>query len=244
MLVVLRAGDAVPEVAAQRGEFFGWLKEGVGDAWSRSWREVDLRDESKPLPDPSEATGYIVTGSACSVTERASWMLRAEAWLRDAVARNIPVLGICFGHQLLGQALGGRVARNPRGREIGSTRLTLRPNAESDPLFEGLAPQITVNMTHVDTVVELPPGATVLAETELESHAAFRCGSAWGVQFHPEIDAEVMRGYLRARRSVIEQEGLPAERLLADTKDTPQAARVLRRFAARLSAPTAAALAP
>src|SRR5512143_2171863 len=102
MLVVLRAGDAVPEVAAQRGEFFGWLKKGVGDAWKRDWREVDLRDETVPLPDPTEASGFIVTGSACSVTERAPWMLRAEAWLREAVARNTPVLGICFGHQLLG----------------------------------------------------------------------------------------------------------------------------------------------
>ncbi len=218
-------------MAAKRGEFFGWLRQGVGDVWKRHWREVDLRDETVALPAPSEAAGFIVTGSACSVTERAPWMLRAEAWLRDAVAKNTPVLGICFGHQLLGQALGGRVAKNPRGREIGTTRMTLRPTASADPLFEGLAREIIVNMTHVDTVAELPPGATVLAETSLEAHAAFRVGSAWGVQFHPEIDGDVMRGYLLARREVIEQEGLPHARLLAETADTPEATRVLQRFA-------------
>ena len=238
MLVVLRAGDAVPEVAAHRGEFFGWIRAGVGPAWRGRWREVDLRDEGATLPRPGEAAGYIITGSACSVTERAPWMLRAEQWLREAVAEHVPLLGICFGHQLLGQALGGRVAKNPRGREIGTTRLTLASAATSDPLFEGLERDIAVNMTHVDTVAELPPGATVLATTALEPHAAFRVGSAWGVQFHPEIDGDVMRGYLAARRALVEAEGLPHARLLAEATDAPDAASVLQRFASHVQAAT------
>ena len=199
---------------------------------------MDLRNEGAPLPRPSEAAGYIITGSACSVTERAPWMLRAEQWLREAVAQYVPVLGICFGHQLLGQALGGRVARNPRGREIGTTTMTLTSAAQTDPLFEGLERDLSVNMTHVDSVAELPPGATVLASTSLEPHAAFRVGSAWGVQFHPEIDGDVMRGYLTARRVLVEAEGLPHARLLAEAADAPEAVRVMQRFASHVQAAT------
>jgi GMP synthase (glutamine-hydrolysing) len=233
-LIVLRAGDAVPEVAARRGEFLALIRAGVGDAWTGPWREVDLRDEAAPLPEPGDAAGFIVTGSASSVTERASWMLRAEAWLRVAVGASAPVLGICFGHQLLGQALGGRVAKNPRGREIGTTRMRLHAIAQADPLFEGAGEHMLVNMTHVDTVAELPPGATVLAATGVEPHAAFRVGSAWGVQFHPEVDGDVMRGYLVARRAIIEAEGLPHASLLSEAGDAPEAMRVMQRFAARL----------
>jgi GMP synthase (glutamine-hydrolysing) len=77
MLLVLRTGDAVPEVAARRGNFLRWFKETVGDAWDRDWHEHDARTEDA-LPEPTRFAGILVTGSASSVTERAPWMLRAE----------------------------------------------------------------------------------------------------------------------------------------------------------------------
>lgn len=230
MLVVLRAGDAIPSVAAHRGEFFRWIKEGVGEAWSGPWSEVDLRDERVSLPEVRSATAFIVTGSASSVTERATWMLRAQAWLRDAAHADVPILGICFGHQLLAEALGGHVTKNPRGRQIGTVKITLTPAAKHDHVFsrEG---HMLANATHVDSVSELPKGAEHLASSPLDPHAAFRFRRAWGVQFHPEIDGELMRGYLHARREIILSEGLPHDDLVSGATDAPDAVALMKSFA-------------
>jgi len=140
------------------------------------------------------------------------------------------VFGICFGHQLLGQALGGRVERNPRGREIGTVKLERRA---ADPLFESLAEPLTVNMTHVDSIVALPPGATVIARTERDPHAAVRFGEVcWGVQFHPEIEREVMADYVEGRSEAIEREGLDLGRIRTELGDGETGREVLRRFLA------------
>jgi GMP synthase (glutamine-hydrolysing) len=236
MLIVLRAGDAVPLVAAKRGEFFRWIQEGVGDAWSGAWVEIDLRDENALLPDSHSASGFIVTGSASSVTERARWMLRAQSWLREATLADAPIFGICFGHQMLAEALGGRVVKNPRGREIGTVKVKLEASAASDAIFGGVPKEIAANATHVDAVAELPPEATLLASTSLDPNAAFRVRRAWGVQFHPEIDADLMRGYLTARRDIIVEEGLPHAEMVDAVRDAPDAMGLMRSFVRSLTA--------
>jgi len=116
VILVLRAGDALPEVAAEHGQYSAWIERAAGEVWSGGWVEHDLRS-SQPVPNPPELSAIIITGSPASVTERAPWMLRAEAYIRDVVDAETPLLGICFGHQLMAQALGGEVRRNPRGRE-------------------------------------------------------------------------------------------------------------------------------
>lgn len=155
-------------------------------------------------------------------------MLRVEAYLRQAVDARVPTLGVCFGHQLLTQALGGRVERNPNGREIGTVSLELAGDAE---LFGHTEP-FAVNMTHVDSAVELPAGARVLGRTALEPHAAVKFAqNVYGVQYHPELDGESIRLYIAARESVLEREGFDVPALERTARDTPEAASVVRRFA-------------
>jgi GMP synthase (glutamine-hydrolysing) len=227
---VLRTGDAVPEVASVHGEFSAWIQRAMGDAWQGGWAEHDLRSP-EPLPDCTAMAGIIITGSISSVTERAPWMLRAEAYVRDIVRTETPLLGICFGHQLMAQALGGLVERNPSGREIGSVEVTRH---EDDPLFEGLPSSLVANATHVDSVVKVPPGARVVASTALEKHAVLAFGrAARGVQFHPEIDGAMMRGYVEVRRRCLVDEGLDPDQVLAATSDTPMACEMLRNFVRR-----------
>src|SRR5450432_2944748 len=158
-ILVLRAGDAVPQVAEVHGEFLAWITRAAGDAWTGKWVEHDLRSDDS-FPDCESVAAIVITGSISSVTERAPWMLRAEAYIRDVIRAETPLLGICFGHQLMAQALGGDVKRNPRGREIGTVEVT---RYLDDPLFDGLPHELHVNSSHVDTVVSLPPGATVIA---------------------------------------------------------------------------------
>lgn len=234
-LLVLRTGDAVPEVSARRGEFLKWIADHIGGAWDGEFHEVDARKDA-PLPEPTRGSAIIVTGSSHSVTERAPWMLRTEQFLRDAVGHEQPVLGICFGHQLLAQALGGNVEKNPRGREIGTVRVKLLDGAKGDPLFSGMSEHIEVNATHVDTVTRLPKDAVLLATTELEPHAAFRVGQwAYGVQFHPEIDGDVMRGYVRAREPLIRAEGLPFEAIHDRIHDAPHGPALLKNFVSHVA---------
>lgn len=228
-LVVIRMGDAVPEVAARRGEFFGWIRDAVGDAWSGPWAEHDARGDG-PLPAPGSAAAFVLTGSASSVTERAAWMVRTEGWLRGVMAAEAPVLAICFGHQMLAQALGGTVVKNTRGREIGTVTLRTTEDARADTVFGALPEAFEVNATHVDAVDRLPAGAVRLARTDLDPNAAFRLGRAWAVQAHPEIDADVMRGYIDARRHLIEAEGLHYDRLRAGVADVPHASALMRAF--------------
>jgi GMP synthase (glutamine-hydrolysing) len=229
-MLVLKTGSAIPSVRARRGDYEAWIARGMGlgsDA-------VDVVDAAAgaPLPPPSAPLGIVVTGSAAMVSARAPWSERAGAWLASALDAGTPLLGICYGHQLLAHALGGHVALNPLGREIGTVRLALEPRARGDALLGALPDPSYAHATHVESVLELPQGARRLAASERDPNSAFALGErAWGVQFHPEFDADVMRGYLAERLELLRGEGLDGERLLAEVRDTPESAGLLRRFA-------------
>jgi GMP synthase (glutamine-hydrolysing) len=228
-LCILVTGEPVPRTQERAGGFANLVRAGLTGAWDGDFVEVDART-AESLPDSAGFAGVIVTGSASSVTERAPWILRTEQYLARAVEQQHPVLGICFGHQLLGQALGGLVERNPRGREMGTVEVSM---VAEDPLFEGASLPAWAHATHVDSVTVLPPGARVLATTALEPHAAVRFGErAWGVQFHPEFDELVMTEYLETRSQILADEGRDPRALVAAVRATPAGALVLRRFVA------------
>jgi GMP synthase (glutamine-hydrolysing) len=230
-LVILRAGDAAAGVAERRGQFPSWIRREVGAAWTGGWMEHDIRLDGVPLPDPRSASGFIITGSSSSVTERAPWMLRAEDLVRRIHDAAVPLFGICFGHQMIGQALGGEVTKNPNGREIGTVRVHLKPGAAGDPILAGIPSAFHANHTHVDSVTTLPRGARVLADTDLEANAIFVVGAKTKcVQFHPEIDGDAMRGYVSGRAHLIEAEGGDARAILSRVADAPDGAATLRNF--------------
>lgn len=228
-LVVLRTGDPPPSIVARRGPFSDWIKREVGDRWAGPWLEHDVRTGAPPSPE--EVSGFILTGSSHSVTERAPWMLRTEDLVRRAHGAGTPVFGICFGHQLIGQALGGEVQLNPRGREIGTVAVRLLAAASGEPMLRGLGTPFFANHSHKDSVVTLPAGARVLGETDLEPHAILDFGARTrSVQFHPEFDGDVMRGYVTERAHLIDEEGGDAKAILTSATDAPASASILRNF--------------
>ena len=233
-LLVVKCGGTLPALRARRGDYEDWILAGMGIARERA--RIAEVSEGADLPAPAELQAAVLTGSSAMVSERAPWSERTAEWLRDAVAAGLPVLGICYGHQLLAHALGGRVARNPRGREIGSVEVEALPAARGDALLGALPVRLTVQATHVESVLELPPGARLLAVSRGDPHHAFSAGArAWGVQFHPEFDAEVIRGYLEARREILGREGLDAAALLAGVRESEDGRALLRRFAELVS---------
>jgi GMP synthase (glutamine-hydrolysing) len=226
-LCILVTGDPVPSAQQERGDFSKLMREVVGPAWAGPWSVVDCRYTSE-LPAPDTLAGLIVTGSASSVTEGDAWVLEGMRYLRRTVQAGLPVLGVCFGHQMLAQALGGRVERNPQGREMGTVLLTAVGN---DPVVSDTNHPYEVNMSHVDSVVEPPAGASVLGRTRLDPHAALRFAEkAWGVQFHPEFDRTIVGHYARSRADSLRAEGLDPEQLAREATDAHAGAGVLRRF--------------
>jgi GMP synthase (glutamine-hydrolysing) len=228
-LGILVTGEPVPNVRARRGPFATMIRETLGSAWDG---EVLLLDaERGDRPRSGELHALVVTGSPASVTTRAAWIVETETALAEFVRAGAPTLGICFGHQLLVQALGGNVTKNPRGREIGTVDFEL---VDADPLFGDAPQRLRVNSSHVDSAERLPNGARVLGRTDLDPFAAARFGErAWGVQFHPEFDGDIVRGYIDARVDAIRSEGLDPAAL--PSEDTPQSADLLRRFARLVS---------
>jgi GMP synthase (glutamine-hydrolysing) len=228
-LGILVTGEPVPNVRSLRGPFERMIRETLGDAWAGPVVLLDAEKGEQPRAD--ELGALVITGSPASVTARSPWILDTEAALAEFVRAGVPTLGICFGHQLLAQALGGSVAKNPRGREIGTVALDV---TEADPLLGDAPRRLFVNMSHVDSAERLPDGARVLARSELDPNAAVRFGErAWGVQFHPEFDGEIVRGYVDARRDLIAKEGIELDALV--TQDAPESAALLRRFVALVS---------
>src|SRR5690606_41466359 len=106
----------------------------------------------------------IISGSAAMVTQRLDWSERTAAWMRDAAHDGFPLLGICYGHQLLAHALGGQAGENPEGRCMGTIEVGLHAASAQAPLFAGLPPQFAAHATHMQVARRLPEEAVALAQ--------------------------------------------------------------------------------
>jgi len=160
-------------------------------------------------PRVEEFDAAVVTGSRASVYWDEEWIRDLVEWTAETADRGLPMLGVCYGHQVLAEALGGRVAAMGE-YEIGYRTVEHRGGR----LFEGVDEEFLAFTTHGDEVAELPEGAEVLAENDYSVHA-FRCGSVFGVQFHPEYDVETARELTRSKDLEPERE----ERVLAGITD-------------------------
>lgn len=134
--------------------------------------------------------GVVITGSPASVLDPLPWMARLEDTVRRLHADGVPMVGLCFGHQVIAQALGGRVERSPAGFRIGVTTLSLQGGA---PWIAPAVPAVRLHLSHEDHVAEPPAGATVLAHDEACPVMAYRIGhTVFTTQCHPEFDRQFM----------------------------------------------------
>lgn len=228
-LLIVQTGAAAPEVLARYGDFPEWFRRGLG---LRAEQIVTVRvDAGERLPAADAVAGAVITGSAAMVPERLDWSERTAAWLRDAVGVGLPVLGVCYGHQLLAHALGGRVDYHASGREIGTVDIERLAASDDDALLAAAPARFVAHASHQQSVLELPDGAVVLARSAHDPHHAVRYAPrVWGLQFHPEFSVEIMRGYLRGRPRAANGD-CPAGCCPArEHAPAPAARRLLRRF--------------
>ncbi|MBN1922268.1 MAG: glutamine amidotransferase [Anaerolineae bacterium] len=227
-LYILKTGSTLPEPAARKGDFEDWIIAGLGLP-REALCVLDVREGPPPAYEALSAA--VITGSHAMVTEHAAWSERLADWLPGLVARRIPVLGICYGHQLLAYALGGVVGAAPAGPEYGTTPLLLKAAAHADPLLSAVPQPFYVHVSHFQSVLTLPKGATRLASSIQELHQAFVvAGCAWGVQFHPEFDEDIVATYIQAYAAELRERGVDPEARLKTCRSAPHAAQILRRF--------------
>ncbi len=156
---------------------------------------VEFDVNSGELPPHTEFDGLVVTGSRASVYWDDEWIDPLVEYVAEAAADGVPILGVCYGHQVLADALGGRVT-GMDDFELGYSTIE---QVGDDPLFAGIDTEFTVFTSHGDAVVELPPGAELIARNEYGVHG-FRREHCWGVQFHPEYDIETAVAIAESKR--------------------------------------------
>ena len=225
MITIVKTGSTI-EPLRPRGDFEDWFAAGL----QCSTQTVDAT-RCEPMPSPTSMRAVLITGSPAMVSHREPWSEALCPWIQDVVGAGIPLLGICYGHQLIAHALGGEVGPNPNGRQIGTVHVELREHAQ-DPFLGFMAERVQVQATHVESVLRLPKQATVLGSTSLDPHHVIRFNNrTWGLQFHPEFDAEITRAYVNARSEDLRAEGLIPEHLEGALAPTPIGPDILRRFA-------------
>lgn len=228
-LLIIKTGETVRPLREKGEDFEDWLIAASGLEPDRCLVRSLHRGEA--LPAAAAVGAVIVTGSPAYVTDEEPWNFVGADFLRTAHELRIPVLGVCYGHQLLAWTFGGEVDWHPKGREIGTVEARLTEAGRDDPLLGGLPETFPVQSSHQQTVTRLPPGARLLAVGDFEPHHAFRLGeTTWGVQFHPEFTVRIMRAYIEERRDVLASEGLDADALLAGVRETPGSLDLPRRF--------------
>ncbi|MFW6436523.1 MAG: type 1 glutamine amidotransferase [Halococcoides sp.] len=209
----------------------------TGTHTSRNFRRelpgeiLEYQATDRELPAIDGIDGCVVTGSRASVYWDEPWIDPLADWIADAVASGCPTLGVCFGHQIVAEALGGTV--EPIGEyEIGYRTVDRVGDAD---VLAGLDREFLVFTTHSDRVTELPPGARPIARNDYGNHG-FACGSARTVQFHPEYDTRTAALVTR------QKDELPAAKrqaaldsiTRANYERARQATRVFENFADRV----------
>ena len=194
-LAILEAGAPPPALAERFGRYPAMFEALLGMAAT----SYDVQAGELP-PDVGRHDAYLVTGSAAGVYEDLPWIPKLATFLRAASGRA-RLVGICFGHQLMAEAFGGRVEKSARGWGVG---LHTYPIVRHEPWMDKL-PAVAAPASHQDQVVVAPPGAELIVSSLFTPYAGFawRDRGAISFQFHPEMSPEFAEALYESRRDRI-----------------------------------------
>lgn len=226
------------EEARVLAEWFGPLLPGL----TAGFPGLRLSSTAASHPDCAArahaADAVILTGSSLDADSTEPAIVTLCETLRQLTARRAPILGICFGHQILARALGGLVGRNPRGWEVGTHSIQLTPDGQTSPLFQSLDSQpptpLAVLQSHQDAVLTLPPGAVLLATNSHTPVQAFQSAPGsrqFGLQFHPEFTpARLQKNWEIRRQLWKDRTPFDLDAALDHAAPTPHTAAIFRNF--------------
>jgi len=189
----------------------------------------------EPLPDPDTLQAILITGSSAGVYDGLDWIAPLEDFVRAAYAKRIPTVGICFGHQLMAQALGGTVRKSEKGWGIGRHVYEVAPD---NGVIDG--PRLAIACSHQDQVIEAPAGATTILHSNFTRYAGllYAGGTALSVQPHPEFTASFAHLCCELREGKAPDAVVAAAKAsLAEPLDHGKLGRAMTHFLARRATP-------
>jgi GMP synthase (glutamine-hydrolysing) len=178
------------------------------------------------------ADAVMISGSPRDAFAEDEWTHALMAKVARLLEKKKPVLGVCYGHQILGRANGAKVERCEGGWELGENQVQITGEGASSPLLEGLPKQMNVMQSHRDCVLEVPGRGVLLASSpHTKVQAARWAERAYGVQFHPEFTGEVLRGVWTERRDKWRGEvKFDLDQTLDQAKECPDGLAIFRNF--------------
>lgn len=227
-LLIIKTGTTFSAILKKHGDFENFIINKTCQASDCIIWSV-YKHESPPNLD--DVSGIIISGSHSMVSEFEDWSLMLSEWLRRNLRKAIPTLGICYGHQLICQSFGGHVSYHPKGKEIGTVKIALTESGKKDPLLGILPSSFLGHVTHAQTALKLPLGASILAYNDFEQHQAFALhDTLWGVQFHPEFNAAITRAYIEEQSERLIEEGYQINTLKESVKEHIFGELLFKRF--------------
>ncbi len=194
----------------------------------------DLLQGVAPAKVVQRADVILMGGSGhYSATSQQPWLVRLLPWLAELATGGKPLFASCWGFQALARALGGRVEHRPDQAEVGTLQVKLTPQGKQDPLFGSLPEVFQAQMGHEDAVVELPPGALWLAQTDRNPYQAYRLEGlpVYCTQFHPELNRQELLDRVYSYPEYVHRiAGVSVEEFATRCHDTPESEALLRRF--------------
>jgi GMP synthase-like glutamine amidotransferase len=230
-ITIVETGLVPPRWRERHGSFPAMFERMIRTADDAVDFDVVSVVAGEPLPDPRSLQAILITGSAAGVYDGLDWIAPLEDFVREAYAKGTPTVGVCFGHQLIAQAMGGVVRKSDKGWGIGRHVYRVAPD---NAVIEDA--ELAISCSHQDQVIEAPATARTIMSSPFTPHAGllYANGTTFTVQPHPEFDADFAYELCEARAGIAPDSVVAtAKASLAEPLDSAKLGSAITRFLVR-----------
>ena len=234
-ITIIETGRVPKTYRERHGSFPGMFERMIRAEDSSAALEIVSIPNGDALPDPRKLEAVLITGAAAGVYDELDWIAPLEDFVRTAYASKTPMVGVCFGHQLIAQALGGIVRQSEKGWGVGRHVYRVLPD---NGVVDG--EQLAIACSHQDQVIEAPNVALTILSSDFTPHAGllYANGTTLTVQPHPEFDLDFAHVCCELRQGKAPDAVVAAAKAsLAEPLDSAKLGGAITRFLVKRAAP-------